>query len=592
MEEHKSAAFYSSSFYEKINDFEKCSDKSKEIKKESINNEKNYIIINNCPQDKMNTLIYSIENEIKNWKSSMMRQFEMMTEEFNIIKNLIQNSQKQKVESLTEKNSNEINLLKNNSSLSEEEKNNLSKLNKTSCNGINNNSFNKNNLINNSILENKDKIKEICQKMKELNLIQISSKYDNTIKQNISGIESLLNSEESDEKSIETKLDTSSDIEKNIIVPKAFSYFGLDNQFEIIKNKENNLLIHIDNFNDLILKLINKQNQITQTYIIKKVFENEIREIKYFSFEKDMNYDFLLVSSRKNELKVYKLLLDCELFQDILKEINHIKDIYKKEGSLNENFFDLSSCVIRFNNENDMFEILTTCWEGHSIKIYNLKSNDCIKEIVSKTSCNIKYCNLVDNDYFVFCGCNSQDKYTCANCIDLKNLKYSIERDENVEFIKYSDNSSENTENVFFNFLVYDSPYDLVKYLILCDEKGYIRFFNFDFKKKNLIKKIFPSFFNKSVNYKNPKMYRLNSILLYKENYLLITERNTGYVYKVSLTFDNDDKKCCVKTMFSLFDKEIISLRKYENDDFIFALGKNFKTKFEEEEKILCFKFG
>ena len=592
MEEQKSAAFYSSSFYEKINDFEKCSDKSKEIKKESINNEKNYIIINNCPQDKMNTLIYSIENEIKNWKSSMMRQFEMMTEEFNKIKNLIQNSQKQKVESLTEKNSNEINLLKNNSSLSEEEKNNLSKLNKTSCNGINNNSFNKKNLINNSILENKDKIKEICQKMKELNLIQISSKYDNTIKQNISGIESLLNSEESDEKSIETKLDTSSDIEKNIIVPKAFSYFGLDNQFEIIKNKENNLLIHIDNYNDLILKLINKQSQIIQTYIIKKVFENEIREIKYFSFEKDMNYDFLLVSSRKNELKVYKLLLDCELFQDILKEINHIKDIYKKEGNLSENFFDLSSCVIRFNNKNGMFEILTTCWEGHSIKIYNLISNDCIKEIVSKTSCNIKYCNLVDNDYFVFCGCNSQDNYTCANCIDLKNLDYFIERDENVEFIKYSDNSSENTENVFFNFLVYDSPYDLVKYLILCDEKGYIRFFNFDFKKKNLIKKIFPSFFNKSVNYKNPKMYRLNSILLYKENYLLITERNTGYVYKVSLTFDNDDKKCCVKTMFSLFDKEIISLRKYENDDFIFALGKNFKTKFEEEEKILCFKFG
>ena len=592
MEERKSATFYSGSFYEKINDFEKFSDKNNEIKNDAINNEKNYIIINNCPKDKMNSLIYSIGNEINNWKSDMMRQFYMMTEEFNIIKSLIQNSQKQKIESLTEKNTNEINLLKNNSSLSEEKKNNLSKLNKTSSDLINNNSFNKNNHINNAILENKDEIKEICQKMKEINLIQISSKYDNTIKQNIIGIESLLNNDESDDKSKETKLDTSNDIGKNIIVPKAFSYFGLDNQFEIIKYKENYLLIHIDNFNDLILKLINKQNQIIQIYIIKKVFENEIREIKYFNFEeKDMNYDFLLVSSRKNELKVYKLLLDCEFFQDILEEINHIKDIYKKEGKLNEDFFDLSSCVIRFNKENDIFEILTTCWEGHSIKIYNLFNNDYIKEIVSKTSCNIKYCNLVDNDYFVFCGCNSQDNYTCANCIDLKNLDYSIQRDESVEFIKYSDNSAENRENVFFNFMVYDSPYDSVKYLILCDEKGYIRFFNFDFKNKILIKKIFPSSLNKNINYKNPKMYRLNSIILCKENYLLITERNTGYVYKISVPFDND-KKCCVKTIFRLFDKEIISLRKYENDDYILALGKNYKSQFEEEEKILCFKFG
>jgi len=85
MEERKSATFYSGSFYEKINDFEKFSDKNNEIKNDAINNEKNYIIINNCPKDKMNSLIYSIGNEINNWKSDMMRQFDMMTEEFNII---------------------------------------------------------------------------------------------------------------------------------------------------------------------------------------------------------------------------------------------------------------------------------------------------------------------------------------------------------------------------------------------------------------------------------------------------------------------------------------------------------------------------
>ena len=86
-------------------------------------------------------------------------------------------------------------------------------------------------------------------------------------------------------------------------------------------------------------------------------------------------------------------------------------------------------------------------------------------------------------------------------------------------------------------------------------------------------------------------MYRLNSIILWKDNYLLITERNTGYVYKISLSFDND-KECSVKTMFKLFDKEIISLRKYENDDYFLALGKNYKSEFEEEEKILIFKIG
>ena len=473
--------------------------------------------------------------------------------------------------------------------MSEEEKKSFSKLNKTSYDGINKNSSN-NNLFNITIIENKDSIKEICKKMKEFNIIKISSKYDNSIKQNLSRIENLLNNNENNENSAETKIDTSSDIGKNIIVPKACSYFGLDNQFEIIKNNENNLLIHIDNCNDLLLKLINEQNQILQTYIIKNVFENEIREIKYFNFEEtDKNYHFLMVSSRKNELVVYKLNLECELFQDILKEISHIKDIYKKEGKLNEGFFDLSSCVIRFNEKNNDFEILTTCWEGHSIKIYNLFSRDCIKEIVSKTSCNIKYCNLVDNDYFVFCGCNNQDNYTCANCIDLKKLDYSIQKDEKVEFIKYSDTSPENRENVFFNFMAYDSPYDAVKYLILCDEKGYIRFFNFDFEKKNLVKKIFPSHFNKSINYKNPKKYRLNSIILWKEKYLLITERNTGYVYKINLLFDNN-KACCVKTMFRLFDKEIISLRKYENDDYVLALGKDYKSEFEEDEKILCFK--
>ena len=83
----------------------------------------------------------------------------------------------------------------------------------------------------------------------------------------------------------ETGLDsTSFEINENLIIPQAESHYGLDNQFEIIKyNDDNNLLIYINNSNDLILKLINKENIINNTFIMKKLFDNNIREIRYFS---------------------------------------------------------------------------------------------------------------------------------------------------------------------------------------------------------------------------------------------------------------------------------------------------------------------
>ena len=157
----------------------------------------------------------------------------------------------------------------------------------------------------------------------------------------------------------------------------------------------------------------------------------------------------MLVSSKKNELKVYEIKINSEIFEDTLKEKNHIKDIYRSE-KINQDLFDLSSCVIRFNKERELSEIYTTCWEGNSIKIYYLYTNICIKEIISKTSCNIKYCNIINEQYLIFCGCNKQDNYTCANCIDLSKLNYDIKKDENVPFIKFQDKCEENKENVFF----------------------------------------------------------------------------------------------------------------------------------------------
>lgn len=57
------------------------------------------------------------------------------------------------------------------------------------------------------------------------------------------------------------------------------------------------------------------------------------------------------------------------------------------------------------------------------------------------------------------------------------------------------------------------------KYLIDCDEKGYLRLFNFD--NQELIYKIYPSIHNKKFKYdeKNYKIRRLNSIKIGKRIY-------------------------------------------------------------------------
>lgn len=160
-------------------------------------------------------------------------------------------------------------------------------------------------------------------------------------------------------------------------------------------------------------------------------------------------------------------------------------------------------------------------------------------------------------------------------------MDYNIKNDNNVPFIKFCDRTYENKENVFFNFVIYNSIYNNIRYLIICDEKGFLRIFNFD--NQLLINKI-------AIN----ENERLNTILLYKKNYLLITQRNTGFVYMIKI---NDIEKgiyLSEEKKFKLFNKKIISLRKYdiENDKIFLALGK-IKIEIEgfekEEEKIIFF---
>ena len=597
-----SQKFYSDSFYTNMNEQEK----SMKSDDNCINSNESHIILCVDRKEQINDLINNIDYDINKWILAFINNFKIIIEDFNKLKLYIKNSEIfnednniSTVKSIFNNNNKYIFIENSINNIENEVKS--QKLNKSFCNNKNNN-LSINNITNKSIFENKEnneKIKKLYKKLKRFDLSEINSKFTNDIKNKIKNIEELMNIDE--DKKMESNLyqpKIDANLENiNILIPKANSYFGLDNQFEIIEYNENNLLIHINNNNDLILKLINKENKIIETLIMNHIFEDYIREIRYFSekYDDKLN-EFLLVSSRKNELKIFKILKHCESLEDILKEENHITEIYKNEGSLSKNFFDLSSCAIQFNEEINESKIFITCWEGNSIKIYNLsKDEECKKEIISKTSCNIKYCDIFNNEYLLFCGCNSQDEYTCANCIDLKNLDYSVKKDANVEFKKYRDNSKENRNNVFFNLMIYEYGDDLIKYLIICDEKGYIRIFNFcDLL---LINKIFPSNMNKSINYKdNIKRYRLNSIILWKSNYLLITERNTGYLYLIKIIIRNDKiKDLYIEKCFNLFNNEIISIRKYDNgfDEYFLALGKNFKkdTEFESEEKILLFKF-
>ena len=427
-------------------------------------------------------------------------------------------------------------------------------------------------------------IKEKIEKIKSYNEKSI------TEKESVKIINLISLSNQSSIEKIEKNMaypDSINGITKEIFIQRAESKFGLDNQFEFVKyNNNNDLLIYINNHNDLILKLINKENNtLITTLIYKNIFPDDIREIRYYSEnfkieeeDKIETKNFLLVSSQKNELKVFKILkLETKNFENALEEINHITNIYQRPSNyMSQDFFDLSSCVIRFNKlDFDESEIYTTCWEGNSIKVFNILLKRCKTEIISKTSCNIKFCEIVEDKYLIFCGCNKQDNFTCANCIDVNNIDFTKDKNNEVNFIKYKDESQENYENVHFNLSFFRN--EEKKYLFVCDEKGFLRLFNFD--NQELIYKIYPSIYNKKFKYDetNYKIRRLNSIINWKKNLFLITERNTGYTILIEVCADKDIK-IEVKDYFYLFNCEVISVRKYRLNEFL-VLGKDISDE-------------
>ena len=549
--------FYEGSYYEsKIKDV----DKKREENNNSPKNNNDYFLITSDPKKRMENLIKNFECMIGKRKSEILKEFDKISLKLKEYKN----------------NSNFPNELDINKNENENENN----LEEKSI-GINKRiSFDTT-----TTAFNFETFGKILNEMKETN-----SKFHKNIDKLIQDIKSnqLLLDQNNNLYSSETILDKQFEItEKNILIKKASCNYGLDNQFEIIKyDKENNLLIYIDNSNDLVLNLISVcNNAIIQKLIMKTIFKDKIREIRYFSKtyknddEDNFQVNYLLVSSNRDEVKIFEIKFNSDLFQDTLIERKHITKIYENDNKiLSKELFDLSSCAIRFTKDIIDSQIIITCWEGKSIKIVNLFGNKPIKEINSKTSCNVKYCNVFYDQFLVFCGCNSQDNYTCANCIDLDKIN-----DENIQFIKYCEKCEENKTNVFFNFVIYESNNN--KFLIIVDEKGFIRIFNFEIHDRALIEKIFLPF-NSSFKKDNEKFKeRLNSIII-ENDYLIITKKDVGFIYLVNINLE-ENKKLNIIKYFELFNDKIISLRKYSNDngDYFLALGNNKL----EDKKIMSF---
>ena len=247
--------FYEGSYYEsKIKDV----DKKREENNNSPKNNNDYFLITSDPKKRMENLIKNFECMIGKRKSEILKEFDKISLKLKEYKN----------------NSNFPNELDINKNENENENN----LEEKSI-GINKRiSFDTT-----TTAFNFETFGKILNEMKETN-----SKFHKNIDKLIQDIKSnqLLLDQNNNLYSSETILDKQFEItEKNILIKKASCNYGLDNQFEIIKyDKENNLLIYIDNSNDLVLNLISVcNNAIIQKLIMKTIFKDKIREIRYFS---------------------------------------------------------------------------------------------------------------------------------------------------------------------------------------------------------------------------------------------------------------------------------------------------------------------
>ena len=357
--------------------------------------------------------------------------------------------------------------------------------------------------------------------------------------------------------------------------------YVLYNQYEIVKYNENyNLLINILNNGNLSLILLGQNDSKVKSKCQIDINIKDIKEIRCFSGKINdedncVIKNYLFVSSKNNKLYIFEIIEIGDSFDDgknPLQFITIIDKLYPEESENNHNLI-LSSFALRIQSYN--LEIFTTFLEGKYINIYTLIHGKLKTQIKLKSPFRINYCEIVEEKYFIFCGiCKNniffdekeeeeekekgkseeekekekneeEKKEKCAICVKLDEINF--DNRENLLYskkcIKYNiieDNYDKG--NIPLNLRYFKKEND--RYLIICDEKGNLRIFNF--YNGDFIKKICYS--DNDTNYKEI----FNTFYWFKEisgNIILIKKDNGE-----EINFENG---------FRLNDTEIISYKKY-----------------------------
>ena len=300
--------------------------------------------------------------------------------------------------------------------------------------------------------------------------------------------------------------------------------YVLYNQYEIVKYNENyNLLINILNNGYLSLILLGQNDSKVKSKCQIDIHIEDIKEIRCFSGKINdedncVIKNYLFVSSKNNKLSIFEITEIGDSFDDgknPLQFITSIDKLYPEESENNHNLI-LSSFALRIQSYN--LEIFTTFLEGKYINIYTLIHGKLKTQIKLKSPFRINYCEIVEEKYFIFCGiCKNniffgeeeeeeekekgkseeekekekneeEKKEICAICVKLDEINF--DNRENLLYskkcIKYNiieDNYDKG--NIPLNLRYFKKEND--RYLIICDEKGNLRIFNFyngDFIKK------------------------------------------------------------------------------------------------------------
>ena len=357
--------------------------------------------------------------------------------------------------------------------------------------------------------------------------------------------------------------------------------YVLYNQYEIVKYNENyNLLINILNNGNLSLILLGQNDSKVKSKCQIDINIKDIKEIRCFSGKINdedncVIKNYLFVSSKNNKLSIFEIIEIGDSFDDgknPLQFITIIDKLYPEESENNHNLI-LSSFALRIQSYN--LEIFTTFLEGKYINIYTLIHGKLKTQIKLKSPFRINYCEIVEEKYFIFCGiCKNnifideeeeeeekekgkseeekekekneeEKKEKCAICVKLDEINF--DNRENLLYskkcIKYNiieDNYDKG--NIPLNLRYFKKEND--RYLIICDEKGNLRIFNF--YNGDFIKKICYS--DNNTDYKEI----FNTFYWIKEisgNIILIKKDNGE-----EINFENG---------FRLNDTEIISYKKY-----------------------------